>query len=151
MVLTISTFFYGIMQSYNVICNYYVECMQTKAKIISLCAVLNIILNILFVKKLGLIGAAVATVICYALIALGIKYLADKRWKLMVNMKKRVMTYSFTIVYLIFAWTPLGYKGLIIRILSSIIYVLIMIGINISLSDYINKKEGGTKNGENAN
>lgn len=146
MVLTVSTFFYGIMQSYNVICNYYVECMSSKAKLISLCALLNIVLNIFFVNMMGVIGAAVATVICYALIALGIKCLADKRWKMMIDTKKRVFTYILTLTYLVFAWAPLGYKGFMLRILVSVVYVLLVVGINVISGNHILKK-GETKNG----
>lgn len=133
MALSVSMLFYGIMQSYNAICNYYMECMPKKARVITGCALLNVVLNIWFVHLFGAIGAAYATIISYVLIAWGLKRIANGKYRLQPNYRARISVYVLSVMYGMSAFLPTDFKGLLARIALSVVYVLLMVHFNVSL------------------
>ena len=68
LLIAIGTIFLGIYQI-----NFYIICLIEKTKyvpfIIGISAFLNIILNIILIPKLGIMGAAISTIISYAILA----------------------------------------------------------------------------------
>lgn len=100
--IALSTIFLGIYQI-----NLYVICLIEKTKfmpfIIGLSAFINVVINIILIPKIGIMGAAISTVLSYVILALITIILAEKK-----------VNYSFDFVFL----SKIG--------LSSVLMVLIM-------------------------
>ena len=109
----------------------------------------NIILNIILIKKLGIIGAAYATLVAYV-VSWIIRVLASRRYiKMRVSWCKSILSYALLFMQLICANTVSHHYG--IQVLIIVLIVLIYIGnynkivkaaIQYIYSIYKNKKKG---------
>lgn len=128
-VLTVSMLFYGLMRAYDPICSYYLDCVNKKAKITLFCAVLNFGMNIVLVRLMGGIGAAVATAVCYLIIAVSVICISGRKWKVAVPVGQRAAMYALSLCYMLLALSPQTTAWIISKVLLSVCYVLLMVRI----------------------
>ena len=132
LVLTTSQFVYGsvlipiiavssIFSSFYSI-NMYILAMVKKAKIIGallmIAAIVNIVLNIIFVPLIGILGAAISTLVSFLILSLLMYYLAASNIKFGLGLKfiLKSLFASFVMSFLIFEYNPTGMINVLISI-----------------------------------
>lgn len=92
-------------------------------------AVINIVLNIALVEKIGAIGAAIATLISYFVVWASRFYQANKIIKIEINLKRDFISYLILLAQAIIMVLVSNY---IIKYISIIVLLIILILINLS-------------------
>ena len=130
--LTTSQFIYGsvlipliavssIFSSFYSI-NMYILAMVKKTKIIGallmVAAIVNMTLNIIFVPLIGILGAAISTLVSFLILSLLMYYLAISNIKFGLGLKfiLKSLLASFVISFLIFEYNPTGMINVLISI-----------------------------------
>ena len=130
--LTTSQFIYGsvlipiiavssIFSSFYSI-NMYILAMVKKTKIIGMllmiAAIINIVLNIIFVPLIGILGAAISTLISFLILSLLMYYLAvsNIKFDLGLNFILKSLFASFLMSFLIFVYNPIEMINVLISI-----------------------------------
>lgn len=101
----------------------------TFAKTTIVGAVINIVLNIALVEKIGAIGAAIATLISYFVVWASRFYQANKIIKIEINLKRDFVSYLILLAQAIIMVLVSNY---IIKYISIIVLLIILILINLS-------------------
>lgn len=101
----------------------------TFAKTTIVGAVINIVLNIALVEKIGAIGAAIATLISYFVVWASRFYQANKIIKIEINLKRDFISYLILLAQAIIMVLVSNY---IIKYISIIVLLIILILINLS-------------------
>jgi O-antigen/teichoic acid export membrane protein len=102
--------------------NMYILAMVKKTKIIGallmIAAIVNIILNIIFVPLIGILGAAISTLVSFLILSLLMYYLAVSNIKFELGFRfilKSIFA-SFVMSFLIFVYNPTGITNVLISI-----------------------------------
>ncbi len=122
--IVISMLLYGIRTI-----NSQILVMEKKTKIIgfvwSLAAIINLILNLIIIPRMGLIGAAITTLIAYSVTFVLIEFYSnkyiklDRDWKLL----SKIGAASAVMALAIIAWQPTGIINVILAIsLCTVLY-----------------------------
>ena len=128
-ILTCAMFFYGIMRAYDSVCSYYLKGVSRKAKVTWFCTFLNIALNIIFVHFIGVEGAALTTMFCYAIMCIYVHVIASSMWRLTTDRKKEIILYIISMIYIGSILLPVTWKGMAIKIMESLIYIFIVLSL----------------------
>ena len=126
--ITVSMLLYGIRSI-----NSQILILEKKTKITgfvwSLAAIVNLILNIIFIPYIGLIGAAISTLIAYAIAFIIIEYYSNKYiqlnkdWKLLA----KVCIASVAMSLVLIAWQPVGLVNILLVVLVCVILYFIIL------------------------
>lgn len=147
-ILMVATLFNVVVGLYSVI---YIAKKETKevAKTSVMAAIINIVINLLLVKKIGLYAAAISTAIAYFVMMI-FRYFDVKKY---MNIKMKISNIINTAIMLGITITTYYMKNIIVSILVLIITIIYAILINksfiIEIVKIINKKLKGSKKNEN--
>jgi O-antigen/teichoic acid export membrane protein len=102
--------------------NMYILAMVKKTKIIGallmIAAIVNIILNLIFVPLIGILGAAISTLVSFLILSLLMYYLAVSNIKFELGFRfiLKSLFASFVMSFLIFGYNPTGITNVLISI-----------------------------------
>lgn len=113
----------------NIIVNMVILKKKTKGIGVTwiIAALINLILNFLFIPILGIMGAAIATLIAYTLPCVVLAHYAFKFIKLDLNytFSIKIILASIPIIFMYLIWEPYGMLNIMLFILVSIIIYII--------------------------
>lgn len=137
-IIAVSMFFYGIACFFNQIL-FLVKKTKLIAIIWAIAATINLILNIIFVPKFGILAAAIITFIAYFCVFVLIWYFAFKELKFKIDWKFLVKCIMASILMILPIWqfNPNGLP----QVISAIILGVFIYGILIFLFRGMGKKE----------